>query len=140
MESLRQKRNRFARLLAKLIIHMNNAGYEVAIDEVKRTREQAALNTLSIETRKRVAKILADAGYHGLADAIGSSTSRGVLRSTHIHGLAADLQIYRNGVWLNKTEDHAPFGAYWETLAPDCRWGGRFNDGNHYSIEHEGVK
>lgn len=21
-----------------------------------------------------------------------------------------------------------------------CRWGGRFKDGNHYSLEHNGVK
>jgi hypothetical protein len=24
-------------------------------------------------------------------------------------------------------------------MHPDCRWGGRFNDGNHYSFEHNGV-
>jgi hypothetical protein len=32
-------------------------------------------------------------------------------------------------------------GEFWEGLHPLCRWGGRFNDGNHYSIESpEGMK
>ena len=44
---------------------------------------------------------------------------------------------------------HKPFGEFWESLHPDCRWGGNWdkdnnpfefgeNDGNHYSLEHEG--
>ena len=29
-------------------------------------------------------------------------------------------------------------GEYWESIGGS--WGGRFNDGNHYSLEHNGVK
>lgn len=140
MESLRQKRVRFTRLLAQLIQHINAAGYEVAIDEAKRTREQAALNSLPIPTRKQIADAVAKAGYPGYAEALRESTSKGSSRSTHIHGLAADLLLYRNGIWLSKTEDHRVFGLYWETLGDGCSWGGRFDDGGHYSIEHEGAK
>jgi hypothetical protein len=34
--------------------------------------------------------------------------------------------------WLTKTEDHKKLGEKWESLHPNCRWGGRWQDGNHY--------
>ena len=52
----------------------------------------------------------------------------------------ADLNLFKDGVYLTSDKDHEPFGIYWESLHPLCRWGGRFKDGNHYSIEHQGVK
>lgn len=58
--------------------------------------------------------------------------------SNHYIRLAIDLNLFRNGIYLTSTEDHRPLGEYWESLHPLCRWGGRFQDGNHYSIEHDG--
>lgn len=60
--------------------------------------------------------------------------------SNHYIRLAADLNLFKDGKYLDKTEDHAPLGEYWKTLHPLCRWGGDFEkpDGNHYSIEHLG--
>lgn len=58
--------------------------------------------------------------------------------SNHYQRLAADLNLFKDGVWLTSTKDHAAFGAYWKKLHPLCRWGGDWGDGNHYSIEHEG--
>lgn len=54
--------------------------------------------------------------------------------SKHYERLAIDLNMYRDGVWLKTTEDHAPLGLYWESLGGT--WGGRFKhpDGNHYSL------
>jgi hypothetical protein len=60
--------------------------------------------------------------------------------SNHKQRLAIDFNLFKDGVFLQGTEDHRPLGEYWESLDPLCRWGGRFNDGNHYSIEHEGIK
>jgi len=57
-----------------------------------------------------------------------------------VERLAVDLNLFRGGKWLDKSEDHKQLGDYWESLAPDARWGGRFGDGNHYSIEHGGRK
>ena len=62
--------------------------------------------------------------------------------------LAIDLDLFKDGegfemgckVYLTKTEDHRKLGEFWESLHPLCRWGGRFGDGNHYSLEHGGVK
>lgn len=53
--------------------------------------------------------------------------------SFHEKGLAIDLNLFRDGVYLDKTEDHEPLGLYFESLGGT--WGGRFKnkDGNHYS-------
>ena len=53
--------------------------------------------------------------------------------SFHYVRLAVDLNLFKDGVFLEKTEDHEPLGEYWESLDPQCSWGGRWNDGNHYS-------
>lgn len=54
--------------------------------------------------------------------------------SQHYVKMAGDLNLFKDGVFLDKTEDHKEFGAYWESLHPACRWGGRWNDGNHYEV------
>ena len=64
----------------------------------------------------------------------------GYKNSCHLSGLAQDLNLLLDGVFLTETADHEKFGVYWESLHPLARWGGRFNDGNHYSFEHQGVK
>jgi hypothetical protein len=56
--------------------------------------------------------------------------------SFHHKRLAIDLNLFRDGQWLKKTEDHRPLGEYWESLGGT--WGGRWGDGNHYSLG-EGV-
>lgn len=60
--------------------------------------------------------------------------------SLHQIRLAVDFNLFREGVYLTSTEDHRPLGEFWESLGHGHRWGGRFADGNHYSIEHEGRK
>ena len=60
--------------------------------------------------------------------------------SLHFIGLAKDLNLFINGKYIASTEAHRPMGEFWESLGGT--WGGRFNnsDGNHYSVEHNGVK
>lgn len=64
--------------------------------------------------------------------------------SLHKERLAIDLNLFtrQNDKWvyLSTTEDHRPLGEWWEALDSECAWGGRFNDGNHYSLRHEGRK
>ncbi|GBU21090.1 hypothetical protein R80B4_00979 [Fibrobacteres bacterium R8-0-B4] len=57
-------------------------------------------------------------------------------KSCHYVRLAIDLNLFKDGKYLTKTADHKPLGEYWESLGGS--WGGRFGDGNHYSLEHEG--
>jgi hypothetical protein len=73
--------------------------------------------------------------------AFGKMGERGVYgesRSAHKLRLAIDLNLYRDGKYLTDTESHRPLGEWWE--AHGGVWGGRFNDGNHYSFEHNGIK
>lgn len=58
--------------------------------------------------------------------------------SLHRNRLAVDFNLFKDGKWLSKTSDHKPLGLYWESIGG--AWGGRFKDGNHYSLKHNGVK
>ena len=54
--------------------------------------------------------------------------------SYHYKRLAIDLNLFKDGEYLVETEDHKFLGEFWESLDPMCTWGGRFQDGNHYSF------
>lgn len=115
-ETLSTKRCRFTSQLARLVVWAESQGLSVALDQVKRTQSEADANAAS-----------------GL----------GISDSLHRLGLAADILLYRNGIYQAHTEDYHPLGVYWESLSPDARWGGRFSpkpDGDHFSLEHNGVK
>lgn len=58
--------------------------------------------------------------------------------SMHYLKLAADLNLFKDGKYLRDTADHLESGIVWESRHELCRWGGRFNDGNHYSLTHRG--
>jgi hypothetical protein len=109
--SLHEKQVLFAALVALLIQHAFESGFEVTLGEAHRSPEEAA----------RLAK-----------------AGKGAKRSLHTDRLAIDLHLFKDGVYLSSTESHRPLGEWFETQHPLCRWGGRFNDGNHYSLEHEG--
>ena len=115
MESLRVKQSRFVKLVAKLIAFADSKGYQLTFGEAWRTPEQAKLN--------------AEKGI-------------GIANSLHTERLAIDFNLFKDGVWLNKTEDFLELGEYWESLDKDTCWGGRFSkpDGCHFSIEHNGRK
>lgn len=118
---LGEKQELFMRLLPNLIEQAHALGYQVRGGELERSKE--------------VAKIYAAQGI-------------GISNSLHFKKLAIDLHLFKDGVYLTKSEDHAILGQFWKSLHPLCRWGGDFKDkdgkpkpdGNHYSIEHEGVK
>lgn len=59
-------------------------------------------------------------------------------KSLHRLRLAIDLNLFRNGQLLEGTEDHRLLGEWWESIGGT--WGGRFNDGNHYSLAHGGMQ
>ena len=56
--------------------------------------------------------------------------SVGTSNSLHKDKLARDLNLFKNGRYLESTDDHRLLGEKWESMGG--RWGGRFNDGNHY--------
>ncbi len=52
--------------------------------------------------------------------------------SIHYKKCAGDLNLFKDGKYLTGTEDHRFLGDFWESLSPENRWGGRYDDGNHY--------
>lgn len=105
--TLRQKQSIFTFLVARLIIHANGLGYELTFGETYRTPEQAALNAIK-----------------GI----------GISNSLHTKRLAIDINLFKKGKYLSDTESHRELGEWWERQHSHCRWGGRFNDGNHYEF------
>ena len=71
-----------------------------------------------------------DQGYElTFGDAYASTGHK--IGSYHYKRLAIDLNLFKNGRYLAETKDHEPLGLFWESLCGT--WGGRFQDGNHYS-------
>jgi len=113
--TLGEKQRRFTELVARLITWCYENGYELTFGECYRTPEQAALN---------------------------ASKGSGISNSLHIKRLAIDLQLFIDGQYQTISDAYKPMGDYWKTLDPEARWGGDFTkpDGNHFSLEHEGVR
>ncbi|RAP72898.1 D-alanyl-D-alanine carboxypeptidase family protein [Candidatus Erwinia dacicola] len=52
-----------------------------------------------------------------------------------------DFNLFINGQYQTDSAAYLPLGEYWESLGGT--WGGRFKsrpDGNHFSLEHNGVR
>lgn len=115
MTELHDKQAEFSLMVAALITWAYEQDYEITLGEAYRTPEQAALN---------------------------ATTGSGIANSLHTKRLAIDLMLFRAGVYLTKSEEYKALGEKWKSLSPLNRWGGDFSkpDGNHFSIEHEGVK
>jgi len=74
-----------------------------------------------------------------LGDAFRADTcSHGHPTSLHRKRLAIDLNLFKEGRYIRTTEGHRPLGEWWESMGGT--WGGRFGDGNHYSLEHQGMR
>ena len=112
METLGQKQRRFARMVAKLINKAYELGFEVSLGDAYR-----------------------DPRLHG---EMGVKKGYGAGRSCHKLRLAIDLNLFRDGRYLDRSEDHRQLGEWWESQGGT--WGGRWGDGNHYSLEHDGAK
>jgi len=110
--TLREKQSMYAKLVGQLILKAYELGYEVTLGDAYR-----------------------DPRLHGK---IGEKKGYGFSNSCHKLRLAIDLNLFKNGEFLDSTEDHRELGEWWEKQHTFCRWGGRFNDGNHYSFFHDG--
>lgn len=112
---LGKKQEIFTRGIALLIQYAAFRGYEIRFGEVERSKAEA--------------------------------TRKGFPNSNHTRRLAADLHLFKGGRYLSKTSDHQILGEFWEGLTGEYNgekivfaWGGRFNDGNHYSLKYGKVK
>lgn len=114
--TLREKQSLFAKLVPRLIDKAYELGFEITLGEVWRS-EYAATEY--------------------------ARNKLGIKASLHRDKLAIDINLFKDGKYLKSSEAHRPLGEWWEnqsTLEYTCTWGGRFKDGNHYSLLHEGRK
>jgi D-alanyl-D-alanine carboxypeptidase len=120
--TLIEKQHLFMRLLGEFLVWVyQQPGYALAGGELQRKQAQALLN--------------AAAGV-------------GIANSLHLRGLAIDLMLFIEGVYQTNSEAYRPLGEKWKSMHPLARWGGDFKDprgnpkpdGDHFSIEHEGVR
>jgi hypothetical protein len=109
---LGDKQRQFTKMIAELILWAYEQGYEITVGDAYRDPRVFG------DTSER-------RGY-------------GRQRSNHKVRLAIDLNLFKDGKFLTQTEDHLPLGEQWESMGG--AWGGRFNDGNHYSLEHGGYR
>lgn len=109
---LKEKQHKFCLMLAQLLIKADEMGYTMRIGDAYRD--------------PRV--------FGNMGEKIGY----GHPSSCHKIGLAVDLNLFKDGVYITDTEGHRQLGEWWESIGGT--WGGKFNDGNHYSLEHEGKK
>ena len=112
--TLGEKQQLFMRLLPRLIDEAHRQGFEI-----------------------RGGDLFRDFRMHGY---IGESKGYGHKNSCHKLKLAIDLNLFKNGKFIQTTAGHKQLGQWWEKQHELCSWGGRFNDGNHYSLEHTGSR
>lgn len=110
--SLGARQRKFTLMIAQLIQYAYCQGYELTFGDAYR-----------------------DPRVHG---EVGEKLSYSSANSLHKQRLAVDLNLFRDGKFLTRTEDHRELGEYWEEIGG--AWGGRFDDGNHYSLEYQGRK
>lgn len=110
-ETLGEKQRRFTKMVPRLIDKAHELGFEVTLGDAYR-----------------------DPRVFGQ---IGTRMGYGESRSAHKQRLAIDINLFLDGVYLVATEAHKQLGEWWESQGGV--WGGRFNDGNHYSLEHNGI-
>ena len=62
--------------------------------------------------------------------------------SFHYKKLAGDLNLFINEEYIKDDRGHDMLGKFWESLHPECTWGGDFSnkDFNHYSYGEHGRK
>jgi len=110
MSALGDKQRRFTRMIADLILWAYQNGFELTVGDAYR-----------------------DQRVFGM---VGVMKGYGRARSLHKSRLAMDLNLFIGGEYMEDTDSYAPLGEYWESIGGS--WGGRFGDGNHFSLEHEG--
>lgn len=111
--TLSEKQQLFAVKIAQLILWADDHGFRLTFGETFRTPQQAALN---------------------------AKKGSGIPNSLHTQRLAVDFNLFINGQYQTDSAAYLPLGEYWESIGG--AWGGRFKkpDGNHFSLEHNGVR
>lgn len=134
--TLGQKQRIFSRLVGLLLLKAYELGFEVSLGEALRSPEQARRNAETCRHCKLHISEHSDTGHCPK----GPTKFRavGIADSLHCSKLAIDLNLFKNGHYLQASKSYTLLGEWWEKQHELCRWGGRFGDGNHFSLAHGG--
>lgn len=115
MDTLHRKQSLFCLNISRLIQEAHENGEELTFGDAYRSPVEAAQN--------------ADKGI-------------GISNSLHSLRLAIDFNLFVKGAYQPNSEAYRHLGDFWKSLHPLNRWGGDFKkpDGNHFSMEHNGVR
>ena len=111
--TLREKQSAFAYQLARLIQWIYDQGWQLTLSE----------------------------GFVGDTDAAdGDYDGPHKQGGLHYKRLAQDLNLFVDGQWIVRGDHPAwqAIGKRWKQMDSLARWGGDFNDANHFSFAHEG--
>lgn len=113
---LGDKQRLFTKCVAELINYAYARGYELTLGDAYR-----------------------DPRVHGH---IGEKKSYSSRNSKHKERLAIDLNLFIDGKYITDGDHEAyqDLGEFWEGMNEFSAWGGRFDDANHFSFEHNGGK
>jgi hypothetical protein len=103
---------------------------------------ESELHKARVEYTGHLAHLILWIFAQGYEVMIGQEGLKHMEGSLHYQGLADDLLIFKDEVYLKNTEDYRFAGEYWKSLSPLCAWGGDFQkaDGNHFSRSFGGKK
>lgn len=113
--TLRQTQSRFVVMIAQLINHATDLGYELTFGDAYRDP-----------------RVFGD---------FGESVGYGEAHSCHKLRLAVDFNLFIDGQYRQDRGAYAPLGDYWQSIGGT--WGGAFTgknagDANHFSVEWGG--
>jgi len=108
---VQDKQQLFTVEIANLILYAKSKGYGLTVGDAYRAPE-----------------------VHG---EYGIKKSYSAAFSVHKKRLAMDFNLFVNGEWIANGDHQAwkDLGAYWKTVHPEARWGGDWNDANHFSFQ-----
>lgn len=111
--------------------------YLKSIGQLAQSQKRYSLRKHRVTFSADVAKLIQfyiNLGFEVAIDDVKAVRQCGVHMkgSQHEKGLAVDLLLYTNGKYLTRSSDHQQGGEFWQSLSSHNRWGGNYNDGNHY--------
>ena len=128
---LGKRQEGFSRLLPGLYLKAFELGFEIRTGGAfrdPRLHGKKGFPDLFTWLEANHPEVALEAGALGY-DGYGSRVSE------HKDKCAIDLNLrLRDGGMVWTTKAHEELGKWWEEQHPMCRWGGRFNDGNHYEF------
>jgi len=101
---------------------------------------KVSLTALQAKFVRMVALLIIKADELGYEFTFGDAYARSghMDKSLHYSRLAIDLNLFKDGIYKYETSEYKELGEYWESIGG--AWGGRFGDGNHFSLAYGGRK